>query len=80
MVKLLVMASMSVSFGNNGASFPPIIALNYAAMMESFSVSNLNCSLLLFVILLHFNRVLKFIMTRLWSLMMSAPDFSSTFP
>lgn len=73
-MKLLAIASMSVSVSNNGVNLPPNIALKSSTMMGSFRFSKLTLSRLFFVFLIDLHCVLTtFTMTRSRPLLMSAP-------
>ena len=72
-LKLLGIVSESPSRRRSGANLPPSVALKYFAIVGCLSFSRSNFILMFFVLLIFFSLTLKFIITRSWSLNISAP-------
>ena len=72
-LKLLVMASASPSSSSRGPNVPHILTSNKLEMFGSLSLSKLNLSLVFLAFFDPLSRTRKVIMTKSWSLPMSAP-------
>ena len=75
-LKVMIIESMSVSsllMMVRGANLPPIIAWRVSNMLGFFSFSRSNLSLVRFGLLIFFRRRRKVIISKPWSLPMSAP-------